>query len=124
MEIKLNGIEVQLEPCGHCKMTPSEADAARAIKQAKEAYQRPCPACGLALEIRSISMTHQLGVKDGELVWRLISVELWNVLGIEVQGNKRYWIHEACCERIFRGRLERGEGWRPWSDDSHFTVTQ
>jgi|SRR5882672_2870814 len=122
--INIEGVEVQLEACGHCNALPTETDAAKAFQQAREAY-KPCPACGMAIEIKSIEIVHQSRPPRNEAPqWKLVSVQLRNAVGLEVQGHKRAWMHEACKDRIFQGRLDRGAAWQPWCDDSLFTVTE
>ena len=119
--IKIEGVEILLKACGHCSKLPTEADAVQALQKAREYYQHPCPICGLALEIRALTIEHRSRPADAAPSWVLVSVDLWNALGLEVQHHKRWWAHEGCVDRVFRGRLERGSTWQPWSDDSVFT---
>jgi len=122
--IKIDGVEIELKSCGHCNAVPTEADASKALMKAREQYKQPCPICGLAMAIRALTIEHRSRPVSAAPTWVLGSVDLWNALGLEVQHHKRYWAHEGCIDKVFRGRLERGEVWRPWCDDSIITITQ
>ena len=122
--IQIEGVEIELKACGHCNSIPSELDAGRALQKAKEFYRTPCPACGLELKISSLVIEHRSRSSNGgEAFWKLTSVELGNAVGLEVHGYKRTWIHQSCIEKVFANRLERGSVWRPWDEDSVFTIS-
>jgi hypothetical protein len=122
--LRIEDIAVELDECGHCGLAPTKLDAKKVIETIRKSYGGPCPACGLKVGIKSISLQHanRSGKKRGSF-WKPMCVELKGAIGMEIYGYRRTWIHEACVERLFGRRIKRGEVWRPWNEDSAFVVT-
>jgi hypothetical protein len=123
-KIRIDGIEVELERCGHCGLVPTKLDARKAIETVRKTHGRPCPACELAVAIKSISIQHANRTgKRGKTHWKATSVVLQDAVGLELQGYEQTHIHLTCVKRLFDDRIKKGSIWRPWYENSTFTVT-